>query len=71
MIHVTFSNGKTALFSDDEEVWVCEEIIAGEYIAGDYFIPAWRLKPGLFVLEGDELEPKAVADASIQKTRIL
>ena len=36
MIHATCAEGTSMLFNPNEEVWVCDDVIAGEYIVNDY-----------------------------------
>ena len=71
MIHVTFCNGETALFYSNEYVWVCKDIINGEYIAGDHVVQGSDLEPGLYVLRGDEIEPEVVINSPIQRVTII
>jgi hypothetical protein len=71
VIHVTFENGRTALFDANEKVWVCRKILNGEYIVDDRYVRGSGLKPGLFVLQGDVLEPEIVVESPIQRVRVL
>ena len=50
MIHATFADGTTMLFNPNEEVWVCDDVIAGEYISGEREGFATNfIKPGVHV----------------------
>lgn len=72
MIHATFTDGSSMLFDPSEWVYVCEEVWAGEYIAGEkYGYASEVIKAGVYVLEKVDGEGAIPSEAKIQSVREL
>jgi hypothetical protein len=79
MIHVTFQNDETALYREREHVWICKNIIDGEYICNDRHVEARDLLDlatdygyrGGYVLKGADENVQAMVNSPIKSVRIL
>ena len=68
MIHATFEDGTTMLFDPNEDVWVCEDVISGEYISGEREGFAKNfIKPGVHVLSSKGRIPSATNIVSVRE----
>ena len=66
MLHATFEDGSTMLFSPDEIVLVCDDVMGGEYIVSDHAGRANDVVvPGVFVLDKADSESAIPSETKI------
>jgi len=82
MIRIWLENGKPALFLDDEQLTVCEDIVNGEYILGEWWCTAhelWKRWTAqyrsnfqyVFLSDCDDLAPAAEGNGPMDIFRIV